>query len=74
MRRLPVNRSISLWSGVVMIMLLIVGAVVILLTNVLDDRLYGNKRYFFVGLLLAYAVYRGFRVKQLFRETNEPSD
>lgn len=59
---------ISFWSGVIMILLVISMAVAVSFTDMFSDRLYGNKKIFFVILLLAYAVYRGFRLYQIFKQ------
>ena len=67
--RADLARSLSLWSGVMMIFLVLCGAVLVLFTDAFDDRLYGNKRTFFVVMLLTYAVYRGYRLRQLYRKT-----
>lgn len=40
-------------------------AIGIAFTDMLSDRLYGNKRMFFILMLVAYAVYRGFRIYQV---------
>ena len=50
-----------------MILLVTGGAIAIMFTNAFDDRLYGTKRILFVIMLLAYAIYRGFRIRQLLR-------
>lgn len=60
--------TISAWFGIIMILLVVSGAVAIMFTGFLEDRLYGNKRVFFVILLLAYAVYRIFRLRQVFKQ------
>ena len=59
--------SLSLVFGSVMILLVVSGAIAITFTDFLSDRLYGNKRVFFVVLLLAYAVYRVIRMRQIIR-------
>jgi hypothetical protein len=74
MRRMPISSALSLWSGIVMILVVVAGAIAILFTNAFDDRLYGNKRIFFVVLLLSYAVYRVFRVKQLLKNRDETAE
>jgi hypothetical protein len=65
----PILNTISLWFGVIMILLITAGAIAIALTDLLSERLYGNKRIFFVLLLLAYAVYRSFRIYHLFKKS-----
>ena len=39
-------------------------------TDVMSDRLNGNKRVIFIFVLAAYSIYRAFRLKQLFKEPN----
>jgi hypothetical protein len=50
-----------------MIILVTGGAIAIIFTDAFDDRLYGTKRIFFVVMLLGYAVYRVFRIRQMLR-------
>ncbi|MBK9285740.1 MAG: hypothetical protein IPM51_15695 [Sphingobacteriaceae bacterium] len=56
------SQYISLWFGAIMVLLVISGAIAIVFTDFLSERLYGNKRTIFVFILLAYAVYRSFRI------------
>jgi hypothetical protein len=58
----------SLLFGVIMILVVTSGAIAIMCTDFLSDRLYGNKRTIFVVVLISYAVYRGFRLYQYFKE------
>lgn len=59
----PGLNSFSLWTGILMVLVLVSAAIfLIAVPDALSDRLYGNKRVFFIGLLLAYSIYRGFRV------------
>ena len=53
---------IPVWFGIIMILVVVSLALSVAFTGFLDDRLYGNKRLFFVFLLLSYAIYRGFRL------------
>lgn len=62
--------SISIWFGMIMILLVITGAFAFAFTDFMDDKLFGPKRIFFVVLLLAYAVYRIFRLRQLLKQNN----
>jgi hypothetical protein len=59
---------VSLWFGVIMIAVVLSGAVAITFTYFMSDRLYGTKRIIFVIILLAYAVYRGFRIYQIYQQ------
>lgn len=63
----PNMNFLSLWSGVMMITLVTAGAIAFAFTNFMDDKLRGNKRLFFIFLLLSYAVYRGYRLYLLLK-------
>lgn len=65
----PGLNIVSLWFGVIMVTLVTAGAVAITFTDFMSDRLYGTKRIMFVIMLLAYAVYRSFRIYQLMKYT-----
>jgi hypothetical protein len=56
--------TVSVWFGMIMILLVTAGAFAFTFTDFMDDRLYGNKRYIFSGILLAYGIYRGVRLYQ----------
>jgi hypothetical protein len=58
---------VSLWFGIIMITLVTAGAIAIAFTDFMSDRLYGTKRVVFVIMLLAYVVYRGFRIYQVMK-------
>lgn len=60
--------TMAIWFGMIMILLVVSGAVAFAFTDFMDDKLFGNKRVFFVFLLLGYAVYRGFRLRQLLKQ------
>jgi hypothetical protein len=62
-------QMISFWFGGVMVVVVVALAIGILSTDMLSDRLYGNKRIFFVILLLAYAVYRSFRMYRVMKDS-----
>lgn len=62
--------SISVWFGMIMILLVVAGAFAFAFTDFMDDRLFGPKRIFFVVLLLAYGIYRIFRLRQLLKQNN----
>lgn len=64
--KLGIN-NISIWFGAIMILLVFSGAFAFAFTNFMDDRLFGQKRIFFIVILLAYGVYRCFRLYQAFK-------
>ncbi|WP_317899161.1 hypothetical protein [Aurantibacillus circumpalustris] len=59
---------IAVWFGIIMIIVVLGGAIAIAFTDVFSDRLFGLKRVFFVFMLIAYAVYRGFRLYHLLNQ------
>jgi len=61
--------TVSLWFGMLMVFVVTAGAVAIIFTDFLSERLYGNKRIFFVVMLLAYAVYRSYRIYQVIKKS-----
>jgi hypothetical protein len=63
--------SISIWFGMIMILVLVSGAAAITFTDVMSERLYGPKRIFFILLLLSYSVYRGFRIYYLLKRNKD---
>lgn len=65
---------LAIWFGSLMILIVMAGAVAITFTDLLSDRLYGKKRVFFVILLVAYAIYRGFRLYYLYKQNQRAKD
>jgi hypothetical protein len=66
-------QNVSVWFGVLMVVVVTGLATAVLFTDFMSDRLFGNKRIFFIVLLYAYAVYRGYRVYAYFRRPdNDP--
>lgn len=64
----PISNIVSLWFGIIMVLVLLAGSVAILFTDFMSDRLQGQRRIFFVVLLLAYCVYRSYRIYQVIKE------
>ena len=60
---------VSVWFGVLMILLVVLGAIAFAFTDFMIERLFGTKRLVFIFILLAYAVYRGFRLYHLLKST-----
>ncbi len=60
--------SISNWFGMVMILVVLAAAIAVSFTDFMIDRLYGTKRFFFVILMLAYAIYRSVRIYQTIKQ------
>ena len=63
-RMKSMSSMISLWSGALIILILIAGTISLIFTDFMEDRIYGNKRIFFIFLLLSYAAYRAWRLKK----------
>jgi len=58
---------LSLWFGIVMVVVVFAGAVAFAFTDFLNDRLYGPKRVIMIVIFLGYGVYRGIRVYQMIK-------
>ncbi len=61
--------SISLWFGLIMVIVVFTGAFAFSFSDLMIDRLFGTQRTIFIVILFAYGVYRSFRVYRLFRES-----
>lgn len=59
---------INLTFSAIMVLITVVGAFVFLFTDLMSDRVFGNKRYIMAVVFLAYAIYRGYRMCQVFKE------
>lgn len=57
----------TLWFSVMMVMIVIAGAIAFTFTDFMSDRLYGTKRVVLTIVFLAYAVFRGIRIYQVFK-------
>lgn len=66
--------NLSVWFGIIMILIVVTGAIAVSFTDFMSDRLFGTKRVFFVILLLAYAVYRGFRLYAFFKDNRDENE
>lgn len=63
---------VTLWFSVFMVVIVIAGAIAFTFTDFMSDRLYGNKRIILTVVFLAYAVFRGIRIYQVFKsKSNE---
>lgn len=58
---------VTLWFSVVMVLIVIAGAFAFTFTDFMIDRVYGNKRIILTVVFLAYAVFRGVRIYQIFK-------
>jgi len=64
----PLLSSLSIWSGAITLIIVLAGAIAFTFTDIMSDKLFGNKRIGFTIMLYAYAVYRGFRIYQLLKQ------
>ena len=58
---------VSLWFSVAMVLIVIAGAAAFTFTDFMSDRVYGTKRIVLTIVFLAYAVFRGVRIYQIFK-------
>ena len=63
--------SISIWLGFIMILLVISGASVFTFSDFMSDELFGKKRFYFILMLVAYSVYRSFRLYHAIKLANK---
>jgi hypothetical protein len=56
--------TISLWFGIIMLIVVIGLAIAFSFTDVMIETMYGNKRTGFIVVLTAYAIYRSIRIYQ----------
>lgn len=64
----PAIEQITLWFGMIMVLIVLSGAVAFTFTDLLEDRLFGTKRTFFICVLFAYAIYRSFRIYTILKK------
>ncbi|MGZ3883915.1 MAG: hypothetical protein ACXVPQ_00515 [Bacteroidia bacterium] len=62
----PAN-TVSLWFGVIMVIMVTAGAFAFLFTDFMADTLSGGRRTFMIIVFIAYALYRGIRIYQYFK-------
>jgi hypothetical protein len=61
----PLLNTVSLWFGIVMVLVVTAWAIALASSDFMSDMLYGKKRVAFIFVLLAYALYRCFRIYQV---------
>ncbi len=64
MKKSP-TELINLSFSAIMVLLTTTGCFVFLFTDLLSDRVFGNKRYVMAIVFLAYAIYRSYRMYQV---------
>ena len=60
----------TLWFSVIMVLIVIAGAIAFAFTDFMIDRVYGTKRIILTIVFLAYAVFRGIRIYQIFKSNH----
>ena len=66
MKKSPIE-LINLSFSALMVVLTIVGAFVFFFTDLMDDRVFGNKRYILGTIFLAYSIYRSYRMYKAYK-------
>lgn len=61
--------TISLWFGIIVVLLVLSGVFAFTFTDFMSDRLFGTRRTAFILILLAYGIYRSVRFYQVFKKT-----
>ena len=67
MKKSPIE-LINLTFSSMMVLLTAAGFFVFLFTDFFSDRVFGNKRYILACVFLAYAIYRSYRMYQVFKQ------
>lgn len=70
MKRSPTELINLTFSGL-MVLLTITGTLVFFFTDLLSDRVFGNKRYILGTVFLAYAIYRSYRTYKALKSERE---
>jgi hypothetical protein len=65
------NKQVTIWFSAVMILLVTCGAFLFAFTDVMSDRLSGNKRVMLIFVFAAYSLYRAFRLKLLLKKKED---
>lgn len=58
---------INLSFSALMVLLTITGAFVFFFTDLMDDRVFGNKRYILGSIFLLYSAYRSYRMYKAYK-------
>lgn len=71
MKKSP-TELINLSFSALMVIITIVGAFTFYFTDLLEDRVFGNKRYILGTIFLGYSIYRSYRMYKAYK-VNNPS-
>ena len=66
MKKSPIE-FINLSFSALMVVLTVAGAFTFYFTDLMEDRVFGNKRYILGTIFLAYAIYRSYRMYKAYR-------
>ena len=69
-----ITNIVSIWFGAIMVVVVLFLGGLMAFTDVMTDRLYGNKRTFFIVLMFAYAIYRSYRIYQIRKRKQEDDE
>ena len=67
MKKSPIE-LINLAFSSIMVLLTFTGFFVFLFTDLMSDKVFGTKRYVLAIVFLAYAIYRSYRMYQVFKQ------
>ena len=67
MKKSPIE-LINLSFSAIMVLLTVTGFFVFLFTDLMSDRVFGIKRYVLAFLFIGYAIYRSYRLMNLFKD------
>ena len=65
------QKQLNIWLSAFMIMIVTCMAILFAFTDVMSDKLYGNKRVIFIFILAAYSFYRAFRLRLILKRKDE---
>lgn len=65
------SNSISLWFGIIMVLMVTAGAVVFAFTDFMSDTLSGSRRTLLIVIFVAYAIFRGVRIYQALTSSDD---
>jgi len=66
MKKSPIE-LINLSFSTLMVLLTIAGAYTFYFTDLMEDRVFGNKRYILGTIFLSYAIYRSYRMYKAYK-------
>lgn len=64
-----IGMNMTAISGAIMVIVVFGAAAAFALTDLMNDRLFGSRRTWFVVVLLVYGAYRSFRLYKILKPT-----